>query len=218
MEQAEKNLDYAEAAKQAQRMEDDNAKLMAIYSFFLGPVKNAEFTNGRVIRYGKLAQMVNGETGKLVAGVPIEAKFRRDRFNEGVLAEWYQPALDDKGWETKNTFLTWDAQDKPEDQKGHDYDGYGWYRIPVEVPAAMADKPLKLHLGGVINEGWVWINGKYAGHRPWQLWWEGREPLEMDVDATGKFKAGTNIVTVRVWNNAEIGGLFRRGFVWSPKQ
>jgi hypothetical protein len=26
-------------------------------------------------------------------------------------------------------------------------------------------RPLKLHLGGVINEGWLWINGEYAGSR-----------------------------------------------------
>ncbi|NQU10380.1 DUF4838 domain-containing protein [bacterium] len=217
MEEAEMNLDYAEAAKQAQRMEDDKAKLIAIYSFFMGDVKNPEFTNGRVIKYGKLAQMTKGETGNLVAAIPLEANFTRDRFNEGVVGEWYLPAFDDRGWETKNTFLTWDAQDKPEDAKGHDYDGYGWYRVTVNVPAGMVNKPLKLHLGGVINEGWVWINGQYAGHRPWFLWWAGREPLEMDVDATGKVKAGANVIAIRVWNNAEIGGLYRRGFLWAPK-
>ena len=35
--EAETNLDYPEAVKQAQRMEDDDAKLAAIYSFFIGP-------------------------------------------------------------------------------------------------------------------------------------------------------------------------------------
>ena len=218
MEEAEKNQDYPEAARQAQRMEDDKAKLMATYSFFLGPVQHPGFTNGRVIRYNQLAQMVDGEVGKRVADIPMEARFKRDRFNEGVLAEWYLPSHDDNTWENKNTFYTWDAQDKPEDDKGHDYDGYGWYRIPVDVPRDAVDKPLNLHLGGVINEGWVWVNGQYVGHRPWLLWWAGRIPLEMDVDITGKVKAGQNTITVRVWNNAEIGGLYRRGFLWTPKQ
>jgi len=217
MEQAEKNLDYAEAAKQAQRMEDDKAKLIATYSFFMGPVKHPEFTNGRVERYTKEAKMLNGETGKLVANVPLEAKFRRDRFNEGVLAEWYSPDFDDNAWGMENTFFTWDAQDKPEDEKGHDYDGYGWYRFTLDVPPNMVNQPLSLHLGGLINEGWVWINGQYAGHRPWYLWWAGTAALEMDVDATGKVKAGKNVIAVRVWNNAEIGGMYRRGFLWAPK-
>ena len=68
----------------------------------------------------------------------------------------------------------------------------------------------------MINEGWVWINGQYAGHRPWKLWCEGRQGLEMDVDATGKVKSGQNVIAIRVWNNADVGGLIRRGFLWSP--
>jgi hypothetical protein len=217
-EEAEKNLDYAEAAKQAQRMEDDKLKLIKIYSFFMGDVKNPEFTNGQAARFTKLAAMTKGDEGTMIAPVPLEAKFQRDLYNEGVVAEWYAPAFDDSKWGAKNTFLTWDAQDKPEDAKGHDYDGYGWYRFTVKVPSDAVSKPLKLHLGGVINEGWVWINGEYLGHRPWMLWWEGREAKEMDVDATGKVKAGDNVVAVRVWNNAEIGGLLRRGFLWTPKK
>jgi len=216
--EAEKNLDYPEAVKQAQRAEDDDAKLTAIYSFFIGPKQHPDFNNGFRDRYTKLATMMNGEEGTMIAPVPLEAKFHRDRYNEGVLAEWYLPQYDDKEWGTENTFLTWDQQDKPEDAAGHDYDGYGWYRFTVDVPANAVNKPLKLHLGGVLNEGWVWINGNYAGHRSWKLWWEGREGLEMDVDATGKVKAGRNVIAVRVWNNAEIGGMLRRGFLWAPKQ
>jgi hypothetical protein len=217
MEDAEKNMNYVEAGKQAQRMVDDYTKLTAIYSFFLGVKEHPEFPNGRVKRYARLAQMAKGDTGTLVAAIPLETKFTRDLYNEGVIGEWYDPKFDDSTWGTKNTFLTWDAQDKPEDAAGHDYDGYGWYRATVDVPANMVNKPLKLHLGGVINEGWVWINGNYAGHREWKLWWEGSGPLEMDVDATGKVKAGRNVIAIRVWNNAEIGGMFRRGFLWSPK-
>jgi len=215
-EEAEKNLDYREAARQAQRMEDDKKKLYSIYPFFIGPKYHPEFTNGQEIKYRQLYAMTNGETGILIAPVPLEAKFKRDPFNEGVVGQWYLPEFDDTQWETKNTFFTWDAQDKPEDAKGHDYDGYGWYRFTLKVPSDAISKQLKLHLGGVINEGWVWINGNYVGHRQWQLWWAGREALEMDVDVTGKVKPGDNIVAVRVWNNAEIGGLFRRGFLWSP--
>lgn len=218
MEEAEKNLNYVEAGKQAQRMEDDQDKLIAIYSFMLGKVENPEFPNGRVKKYAKLAQMMNGEAGKVIDVIPLQAKFRRDRFNEGVIANWFDPKFDDKAWEMKNTFLTWDAQDKPEDAAGHDYDGYGWYRVTVDVPRSAVDKPLKLHLGGVISEGWVWINGEYAGHRGWNLWWAGRDALEIDVDVTGKVKAGSNVIAIRVWNDAEIGGLYRRGFLWAPKQ
>lgn len=218
MEEAEKNLDYAEAQKQALRMEDDKGKLIAMYSFFMGHVERVYFTNGKAKKYAKLAKMVDGTEGKLIAEVPMETKFTRDRFNEGVLAQWYLPGFDDKKWGTKNTFYTWDAQDKPEDSKGHDYDGYGWYRMTVNVPKDAVDKPLKVHLGGIINEGWVWINGQYAGHKSHRIWWYGRDALEFDVDVTGKVKAGDNVLTVRILNDAEIGGLYRRGFVWAPNE
>jgi hypothetical protein len=39
----------------------------------------------------------------------------------------------------------------------------------------------------------------------------------MDVDATGKVKSGQNVFAIRVWNNADVGGLIRRGFLWTPK-
>jgi len=214
---AEQKLDYVEAAKQAQRMEDDKAKLAARYSFFIGPKKHPDFMNGWATRFKELRQMVNGSEGEFVAALPIDAKFIRDPFNEGVLAEWYLPQHDDSAWGSKNTVDTWEAQDKPEDSKGHDYDGYGWYRMVVVVPEKAVNKPLKLHLGGVINEGWAWINGQYAGHREHRIWWSGRAGLEMDVDVSGKVKAGANLIVVRVWNNAEIGGLLRRGFLWAPK-
>ena len=94
-------------------------------------------------RFQQLAQMTNGAKGALVAKLPLEARFNRDRFNEGVVAEWYQPAFDDRDWGTKDTFHTWDAQDQPEDSKGHDYDGYGWYRVTIDVPAAAVNKPLE---------------------------------------------------------------------------
>jgi len=211
--EAEKNLDYAEAIKQAQRMEDDHTKLTAMSPFFVGPKKHPDFNNGWADRYAKLKEM----TDTLVAPLPLETKFARDFYNEGVVAEWYLPAHDDKGWGTKNTFHTWDAQDKPEDSKGHDYDGYGWYRATIDIPADAVSKPAKLHLGGVLNEGWVWVNGEYVGHRDWKLWWAGRLPIEMDVNLTGKLKAGRNLIAIRVWNSNELGGLLRRGFVWSPK-
>ena len=216
--QAEQQLDFATALKEGQRMEDINAKLIGMYSFFIGPKEHPDFNNGWMKRYAKFQKMTDGTEGILVAKIPLEARFQRDRYNEGVLAEWYAPDFDDAKWGKKNTFHTWDAQDKPEDAKGHDYDGYGWYRMVVDVPADAAGKSVQLHFGGVINEGWVWVNGQYAGHRKWNLWWAGREALEMDVDVTGMLKPGPNLIALRVLNTSEVAGLIRRGFLWAPKK
>lgn len=217
MEAAERNLDYAAAADEARRMQELQNQLHETYSFFINPdLGHPEFVGGRAKRYTEMAQQIHGETGSLVAEIPLETKFRRDRFNEGVIRDWWRPEFDDSDWEMKNTYYTWDAQDEPLGAGGQDYDGYGWYRMRLDVPAEMVGDPLQLFLGGVLNEGWVWINGNYAGHRDWKLWWAGTESKQMRVDVTGLVREGSNVLAVRVWNDAEIGGLFRRGYLWSP--
>lgn len=221
MNDAESRLDYPAAAQACQRMTDCKNKLNAIYSFFIS-VKQSEnppghFAEGRKLHYEDLAARLDGSKGRRVAELPLYIKFTRDRFNEGVIDEWYAPDHDDSGWGMKNTYLTWDQQDPPEDAKGHDYDGYGWYRASFECDKAFAGRPIRLYLGGVINEGWVWVNGLYAGHKSYKLWWGG--PHFVDLDVTGLVRPGErNTVAIRVWNDAEIGGLYRRGFLYSPAE
>lgn len=216
--EAEKNLDYAAAIGHAERMEKIRTELMAIDPFFIGDKSHPDFNNGWMKHFAVYQGMTDGTGGTLLAPVPLEAKFTKDEFNEGVIAEWYLTDYDDSDWGTMNTFHSWEAQMEPLTPDGRDYNGYGWYRFEVDVPPAAAENPARLRLNGVMNEGWVWINGHYAGHRPWKLWWAGREPLEMEVDATGKLQPGKNSITVRVLNTAEHGGLLRRGFLYAPKE
>jgi beta-galactosidase/beta-glucuronidase len=162
-----------------------------------------------------LADKLDGTSGHLVAPLPLDTSFSRDPFNEGVLAEWYAPDFDDSGWGTENTFYTWDQQDEPMDAAGHDYDGYGWYRAELHVDKRFAGRTVHLHCAGALNEAWVWVNGRYAGHRPHRLWWHGDREIELDV--TDLIHPGrANTLAIRVWNDAEIGGLYGRGFLYSP--
>jgi len=212
---AEMELDYTSAADAAKRMVDDMLKLNEIYSLFVLKPGPKRFPEAREKELRELAARMDGTTGNLVAALPLDIDFTRDPFNEGVLAEWYAPGFDDSTWSTKNTYYTWDQQDPPEDAAGHDYDGYGWYRAEIEVDKRFAGKPIQLYCGGVINEAWVWINGRYAGHRPHRLWWQGAQQIEMDV--TDLVKPGQrNAIAIRVLNDAEIGGLLGRGFLYSP--
>ncbi len=72
------------------------------------------------------------------------------------------------------------------------------------------------HCGGAINEPWIWINGRYAHHEPHKVWWW--HPHGFDIDITDFIEPGKdNTIAIRLWNKAEVGGLFRRGFFWSPK-
>lgn len=220
MEDADSRLDYAAAAAAAGRMQADKVKLQAITPWLFTVEKRAEprpyFSDGRQRKLLQLATLIDGSKGTLIAPLPLEMRFTRDRFNEGVIARWYDPAFDDQAWGKKNTFICWEAQDAPEDAKGHDYDGYGWYRATVDIPTDAAGKPLRLFLGGLMNEGWVWVNGEYAGHKAFEIWW--MHDHELDVDVTKLVKPGRNTVTIRIWNNADVGGMYRRGFFYAPKE
>ena len=215
---AEMQMDYVDAATAAGRMVELENQLHDIYPHFIenGPMhEGVVFPAGRKKTFEALAAKMDGTVGDLVAKLPLNMKFTRDRFNEGIIGGWHQPEFDDRTWETKNTYYTWDQQDPPEDAAGHDYDGLGWYRAAFDVPADMNGRDFKFWCGGTINEGWVWINGKYAGHKAHKLWWG--HPHDFEFDITDLIKPGqTNTIAIRVHNDAEIGGLFRRGFIWSP--
>lgn len=51
------------------------------------------------------------------------------RFHLGDYAEWASPAIDDSRWEEVTADKAWDDQ-------GHwGYDGFAWYRLPIEIAA-----------------------------------------------------------------------------------
>ena len=219
MYEAEKHLNYAGALAAAERMQQDKAALSQVYSFSIATNTAANrcgFSSaGRVRGYRKLLSMTRGTNGTLVASLPLECPFKRDRFNRGVIMEWYAPDFEEDDWERRNTFYLWDQQEEPLTEAGDDWDGYGWYRMKVEIPRKWRDKPMHLWLGGVINEAWVWVNGAYAGHRPHALWWN--SPHELDLDVGELVEPGRiNTIAVRVHNDAEVGGLYRRGFLYAP--
>ncbi len=220
MNDAEMRLDYAVAAVAAGRMVELENQLHDIYPFFIenGPGQAAKyFPAGRKKTFETLATKIDGEGGDLVTPLPLEMTFRRDPFNEGIAGGWHEPGFDDRGWGTKNTYYTWDQQDEPEDEAGHDYDGIGWYRATLELDDKFKGRQIKFWSGGAIDEGWVWINGRYAGRKPSSLWWYHNHAFELDV--TDLVEPGRqNTIAIRVLNPAEIGGLFRRGFFWSPKE
>jgi len=221
MHEAEKNMDYPATLAAAKRMMADKMKLKAIYPHFIHEkmAYGKGFTNpGRIAELPDLIAKVDGSKGALVAKLPLETPFTRDPFNTGVLSEWYAPDFDDSQWETRNTYYLWEQQEQPLNAIGNDYDGYGWYRFRVKVPRKFKKSEMRLLIGGVINEAWVWVNGQYAGHRPHKIWWSGpHESFESDV--TEFIKPGDeNVITLRVYNNGEVGGMLRRGFLYAPTE
>ena len=47
---------------------------------------------------------------------------------------------------------------------GHYFNGHGWYRRTVTVPAGWKGRRIWLKVGGVGSQGWFWVNGQPVAH------------------------------------------------------
>jgi hypothetical protein len=218
MHQADQRLDYAKAVGSLERIMEIQEKLHGFYSFFITPramLDSSAFVYGRKKKHEQLVLMTNGEKGRFVAPLPLEMPFARDRFNEGVIGEWYAPDFDDSAWGAKNTYFVASAQGDPVDEKGHGYTGHMWYRGTFEVPAEFENKPVHIWFGGAWNEVWLWVNGEYAGHHPYRE----AHSYGFNFDVSALVRSGEkNSIAIRVWNQTDLGGLCHRGFFWSPTE
>lgn len=218
MAAAEAEMDWPAAAGFGDRMVELKEALHEASPFLMEVDKKLTriyFAEGRAKAFRQHEARWDGTDGKLIAELPRTMSFQRDPFNQGIVRQWYKTDLDDTAWDTRDSHLLWQQQEVPLSPEGHDYDGYGWYRTTAQIDPAFAGQPVHLYLGGVINEGWVWVNGRFAGHKPHDLWWSHNNQFELDI--TPLIQVGQpNQITLRVWNDADVGGLFRRGYLWSP--
>jgi len=159
-----------------------------------------------------------GAEGELVAMLPEMARFRTDPFDDGRYERWQEPSTDLSQWKTLATTSGWDTQGF-QDEKGHPYMGLGWYQFDVSVPESAKGKATFLHGLGVLNEAWVWVNGRYAGHRPYLGPWGRPHTLEMDVSKVLD-PGRSNRITIRVLCNWDVwgaNGIYERMFLYAKK-
>jgi len=72
----------------------------------------------------------------------------------------------------------------------------------------------------VVTEAWCWVNGTYAGHRPYQEAYI--RPAEMELDITPLVRPGqTNVIAIRVDTSLSPAqaaeGIQSRVFLYTPK-
>jgi len=73
-----------------------------------------------------------------------------------VPGPWQTQGVGESG-PTKGWACTWDGG------KGwlkHAFDGEGWYRRYVEIPKSWAGRRIWLKVGGVMSQGWFWVNNR----------------------------------------------------------
>ncbi len=106
---------------------------------------------------------------------------------------WYSEELNTYKWSTMN----WPANFEKEGLRN--FNGAVWLRKEIDVPEGMANKPVKLWLGRIVDSDKTYVNGEFVGEFTYQY-----PPRKYDIPA-GLLKKGKNLITVRIVCNNGIG-------------
>jgi len=137
----------------------------------------------------------------------LEWRFATDENKVGTEQKWFSPAFDDSAWAIARE----DSHRGWETATGKRYEGDGWCRQIVEIPASLDAKHLYLHFGSVDEECWVYVNGtlvlentcKALGIDRGAIW---TRPFAVDIRSHVQI-GGPNLIALRVYNAYGIGGV-----------
>lgn len=218
VEKAKRRCDFTAAAGHAGRMVELDERLNAITPFMGWHPYRAYGAKWEQKRMLRLAAKTDGREGRLVAVLPETARFRIDRHDDGRYERWQEASFDVSRWREIKTTDGWDAQGL-QDRRGHPYKGVAWYQFDVDVPADTGPQRVFLCGPAVVNEAWVWVGGRYAGHLPYKMPWF--RPHELDLQVGKLLEPGKrNRITVRVLCNFDVfgaNGIYERMFLYSRK-
>lgn len=227
MRQAESELDFALAAQKAQEMIDIETAVHAVEPTMIDSHLEAADTkpvygelganasaHGKLKQYLAKQKLLDGTEGVLVAALPETWKFKKDPRNSGVYFEWHSEDIE-SSWQDIKTTSSWEIQGN-QDEEAQGYDGFAWYRTSFEVPEKFSGKKMILFIGGMNNQAWIWVNGALAAAVPYHEYWA-RWKYHAEVDISKFVRPGTqNEIAIRIWNDQNAGGIFRRSFIYSP--
>jgi hypothetical protein len=230
MNRAEFDANFAEAARQAQRMIDVRTEAAQLSPFYYNPdpKRNGDSNQfyywgawQRGLYYQKVAKATNGTTGDLVSILPEQAKCKLDPRDDGRYDHWFAPDYKDDDWTAVQTTMPFYRQVAGGcDDTGYPYIGALWYRQEFELPASAKGKNLYLYAAAIEPEAWVWINGKFIGHREYHDCYERPNALDMDV-SNALIPGKKNVIAIRVHTGlapaALADGLCSRLFLYSPR-
>jgi hypothetical protein len=218
MFKAERKCEFAEAAVRAGKMLEIQQGMTKFTPFMGWHAYRSQEAEWEQKRMKTADAMLHGPTGELIALLPEPARFRVDPYDDGRYERWQDLAAEAPAWRTISMTAGWESQGL-QDEQGHPYKGVAWYQFDVDVPADARGKNAFLHAMAVVNEAWVWVNGKYAGHKPYKMVWSRPQALDMDVSkllVPGK----TNRITVRALCNFDVwgaNGIYERLFLYDKK-
>jgi len=218
MEKAKRMCNFEKAANHTGRMVELQSEMNKI-SPFMGWHPYAVYDcKWEKKRMEKARAKTHGPEGTLVAYLPENARFRTDPFDDGLYERWQDLSADTPKWKNMKISSGWDTQGLY-DEKGRPYKGIAWYKFDVEVPAETQANNVFLYGLAVVNEAWVWINGQYAGHRPYKMPWFRPHTIELGVSRLLK-PGKKNSITIRVLCNFDVfgaNGIYEPMFLYTKK-
>jgi len=224
MRQAEDQADFALAVRLAQQQRElhEEADNFDTVIYKMGDLnENNEnrrhLTGGYVTQNNERLVRTDGTKGRLVDMLPESWAFRTDSQDRGIKKKWYLPGIQSSDHRQIRITRVWEAEGLL-DGEGHGYDGPGWYRTDLTVPEQFAGKKVLLNFGGVFGSMMIWLDGKLVAERPYKdPWWINAYNTSFDVDISEAVTPGRkSVLVIRVVNDFEWGGIFRRVFAWSP--
>ena len=125
-------------------------------------------------------------------------RFSTDPHDQGLSHRWYTTDHNDGRWKPIRIGLPW------QDQGYRTYQGIGWYRASVQLPAKLPDA-LYVYLGEVNKTYRIFVNGKEATHS--RVHWPRRLTY---TDIAAYVLAGQrNEIVLRVEPGEDGGGILR---------
>jgi len=188
---------------------------------------------GEVQQYRELLRLIDGTQGNLIAKLPVEWAFHRDKEHKGLAKDYPAAPVDLTYWKANKEKLSLASRKDYPDRwemirtdlyaqsqgirhpDGQSYTGYLWYRMDVQLTSEEAAGAVNLCFPGLFNECWLYVNGQEVAYRKQKkLWWMNDYHFEWDVDLTGKLTAGKHIIALRCNCAHHFGGMFRRPFLY----
>ena len=171
--------------------------------------------HGKLKQYLAKQAMIDGTRGELVAALPVEWEFTKDERDDGLTFQWYLPGDHGQTWMPMKTTQSYEIQGL-QDERLYGYNGFSWYRTTFDVPRKFKGRRLVLFIGGYNDHAWVWCNGRLAGEAPFHEYWQRwRYPAEVDITDCVRY-GKQNTLAIRVADEQNFGGIFRRCFVYAP--
>jgi hypothetical protein len=183
-------------------------------------------------RLTELKDRSQGPLGTLLGQSPLQVSFKTDPHQDGFFAQWHR---DDVArslkWDSIDLHQDWSLNGYRDD-RAYPFDGWGWYRIPIQAAKPPKGARVFLFVPELYAEkAWIWANGQLVFSPPdlalntptnptGRVWAVNRRGAgTLSIELTRGFQPGRDNEFVFLVNGtldrSQHRGLVGRPFIWA---